>query len=546
MTQQIKKKFLLAGSIAASVLVAGAFTAKTTEGVIETEAIMPAAEEATDANADGILAFSNLEEFHEDGFNEGVWQAANSYTGGTSEVKGDFEEKTSHYSDDGADYVGDLKDYYEDNSIIISAGFQVANAITGADTDGDEIKDFGGVFTDIDGNNTEFANSNAKAFVLLDDELLGSTYTNAASISFAAEGAGYLAGQAAVVYTEYDALVNHADELGQVDSETGEAIYTPNIVMWGGNVFPTVYDYMSGFAQAITDANETYSGTTIGDSEYQDITLWSGGSSKRAKIGAANTYGAQTTQDTWFTYGFDASTGTSSGDAAKIKTDNAILNDASIVFPIAGGNTTVAEQSLVSAKNSTTKLIGVDADATLASSNDDLYIGTAAKNLETGGYFGLWAMDDSDKEDGKAIRNYEVDGASSSVEFEDSKYDDWAVYGTESAGVTLRGDITNGGVSFLYSGEDVSTGKVNDSFLEALTYVGLDEASFSSILDNSSSVEITSDDEQFAEGFDSDAVEETFTGSESNLTWLWITLGVIATLSIIGALVYFLVIKKRI
>lgn len=39
--------------------------------------------------------------------------------------------------------------------------------------------------------------------------------------------------------------------------------------------FPTVYDFMSGYAQAITESNDALAGTTItaaGD-EYQEITL---------------------------------------------------------------------------------------------------------------------------------------------------------------------------------------------------------------------------------------------------------------------------------
>ncbi len=517
---RIKNKLFVAGSIAATVLMAGALTATTNSNVqqaIETQ------NTTTRMGADTTIgAFANLESFDNDGFNNGVKQAATKYTGDWSSVVND----TSTYSDDGMIYVDPITTMYSNADIIISAGFQVSGAITGMAGVWD------GVFTNADGSNTDLANSDDKAIVLLDDSLLSTLYTNAASISFAAEGAGFLAGVGAAVYTEYDAIVNNKDNA--------------NIVMWGGMAFPTVYDFMSGFAQAITWANDTYAGTEVAGGTYKDITIWSGGSQVGDNISAEYSYGTSTDPNTWYTFGFDASEATTSGKAAAIKTQNAIDNGASVVFPIAGGNTTVAEQTIVGAGAGagTTRLLGVDADATLASDNKDLYIGTAAKNLEDGGYYGLWAMDDND---GDGIRNY-MDEDDASLVDDQAEFNNWVdADATGVQGVQLRGTIDNGGVSFQYSTATGQSSGINAEFATAIQTVlvaesGSEEAALDALLTTAqdANTTINSADDQFVP-----SVDGKDDGDDSNLTWLWITLGVIAALSIIGALVYFLVIKKN-
>ncbi len=513
--KKIRNKLLLAGSLASTVLVAGAFTANATQDAIQAvETLNTRTVTQSDESTKKIGAFSNLDSFDNDGFNGGVKAAAESYTGSWADV----DHQTSEYSDDGKIYVPLLETQFETSDIIISAGFQVAGALTGLSGVWD------GVFTKADGTNTSLANSSDKSFVLLDDDILPKLYTNAASVSFNAEGAGFLAGIGAAVYTEYDAITNGKEN--------------PNIVMWGGMAFPTVYSFLSGFAQAIDWTNETYAGTTIASGEtYKEITIWSGGSQAGDTINASNTHGTSTNPTTWYTFGFDASVNATSGKAAQIKTNNAIDAGASVIFPVAGGNTTVAETTLFAAEANTTKLMGVDADATMSSANDELYIGTAGKNLKDGGNLALWAMDD---DNGDGTRNYlETDMTSRPAEL-----DSWINEEGSVEGLQLTGNIENGGVSFIYDAETGQEAGINADFALAIqtvlgAAVGEESASMNSLLDEASAA-----NPEIQASMDEFLVDDGSNNNDSNLTWLWITLGVIAALSIIGALVWYFVFKK--
>lgn len=466
MEEKTKKGLIIGGSVAAVVILAGGITL----GVVLGGANK--AKNTISANDYGIAAFANLESFDNDGFNNGVKKAAENYIGyynGESSFSKDdsyfnFKDKktvekyVSHYSDDGREYVPMLTDHFSSNDIIISAGFQVGGAITGQLAVDETNPGFNGVFTKADGTDTSFANSKDKAFVLMDDEGLASTYENTASVSFAAEGSGYASAAVAYAYTFYDAVTNHKTETG----------YTPNIVMWGGKSFPTVYDYMSGFAQGISDLNGIYADSfkNINSEWTKGVTLWSGGSneSKDNEISAENSYGTSTNTDTWYTDGFDAVTGTTDGDLADVKTTNAVNANASVVFPIAGGNTTVAEANLVK-NGSTTKLLGVDADATLASTADDLYIASAEKNLALGGSIALWAMDDYDND---GVRNIDEDDVNANDQVGQylttpqdgaakSLLEQWQVdkstAGTDFKGTGLRGTADNGGAGVIVGSE---------------------------------------------------------------------------------------------
>ncbi len=494
-----KNRFLLAGSIAATILLAGAATANTTGKVVEQVQTSSLRTLPVKTNDDTkIGAFANLESFDNDGFNGGVKAAATAYNNGDW---ASVNSQTSSYSDNGQIYVDEINNQFSTSNIIISAGFQVANAITGMPGQ------FDGVFTDRNGENTALANSSDKAFVLLDDTVLGNTYSNAASVSYAAEGAGFLAGLAGAVYTEYDANVNNKENA--------------NIVMWGGMPFDTVASFLAGFAQAITWTNENYSNVA----NFKPITIWSGGQKAGEGIGASNSYGSSTDSNTWYTFGFDADTSNSNGKSAELKTQNAIDAGASIVFPVAGGNTTVAEDTLVGNAGTTTKLIGVDADVTVTSAHDDLYIGTAAKNLSDGGQLALWSMDDDDKD---GIRNFEDADAA-----KPSEYSEWD-NSNSGKGVELQGSIDNGGVSFIY--DEGQQAGINTEFQSAMTAVfgkgtpAEGKEAFEAFLTTATDAQggvINSSDDAF---IPSDV------NTESNSNLLWIILGVILSLTIIGGI----------
>ncbi len=468
--KNIKNKLMIFSSTTLAILVMSSLSVNTTGQLVkevnyQSQQLRTLPVKTTNTQ---IGAFANLDSFDHDGFNGGVKAAASAYNNGDW---ASVNQQTSLYSSDGAIYVDLLNELFNKSDIIISAGFQVANAVTGLPGQ------FDGVFTDRDGHDTSFANSKDKSFVLLDDTSLGNRYSNAASVSYAAEGAGFLAGLGGAIYTEYDAYVNKKE--------------TANIVMWGGMPFDTVVSFLAGFAQAISWTNETYASV----SNFKPITLWSGGQRPTEKIKESNSYGTITDANTWFTTGFESSSLTPDGKSAKIKTQNAIDAGASIVFPVAGGNTTIAEATLASQKSST-KLIGVDADVTLTSDHDELYIGTAAKNLVDGGQLALWSMDDDD-DDG--LRNYEDSDSVKSDE-----YNNWLNTSTNDKGVELQGSIENGGVSFIYD-EGQDSGINNDFQTAIMTIFGKNDpaeakVAFEEFLDNATLAQggvINSADTQF-------------------------------------------------
>ena len=499
--------------------------------------------ETGDANELGIGAFSNLNSFDNDGFNHGVKKSYLKYVKefGTGEnnnhtpLKNDQDalkyfskhSLTSQYSDDGHEYVEMFNNFYFESSIAISAGFQIANAFNGMDGA------FDGVFKKANGIDTSLANSNKAAIVLLDDSSLSKKYDNASSISFAAEGAGYLAAIGAAVYTQYDVIKNKKENA--------------NIVMWGGMPFPTVYDFMSGFAQGITLFNKKYKSQDW----YKKIVLWNGGLKQGDEISDTAVYGDAANEkdaNAWYTKGFSATTGVSDGDMAKVKTRNAIKAKASVVFPIAGGNTSIAEAEIAKNLNTSTRMMGIDADSSLSAKEPKLYLGTAEKNLEMGGYLGLWAMDDAD-DDGK--RNFIDNDAISEAPKE---YASWLLAGN-TPGAQLHGDINNGGVEFNYvnrgiilEDENQSNGYSKDLVDAWMFFADKinkqdDIEGFENFL-NLAKLEVKNTGIEFADTQFITADANT-NQTHSNLTWLWITLGFILGLCVIWLIIWLVVRKKK-
>ncbi len=486
MEEKTKKGLIIGGSVAAAVLLIGGITAGIMLGGSKVQ-------NTISSNDFGIGAFSNLESFNNDGFNNGVLRASTEYLNdyknndsyNVNKEKSKLEQRTSGYDDSGISYVDPLIDYFSSNDIIISAGFQVANAINGE-------AGFDGVFSNKDGADTKFANSSDKAFVLMDDTSLSAKYNNAASVSFAAEGAGYMSSTIAYIYTQYDAAINHK----------GESKYTPNIVMWGGKGFDTVYDYMSGFAQGIKDLNTAYAGKTINGNEIKNVTLWSGGDTLDTEITTSNTSGTSKGVETWYTNGFtsDETNTTEGGAVAKAKSDNAINNEASVIFAVAGGNTSIAEKELINSSDSTTKLLGVDSDATIPSAaKDDLYLASAQKNLIKGGQIALWGMDDFDND---GIRNFvddidANDDVGKQIKDHESSWKDTTASGP---GLQLRGTAENGGVGVIF-GSDASAG-MNSDLAKAMEWAGIaNEEALHTLIDD------------FADGVTIDAANPEFVSS---------------------------------
>ncbi len=479
MEQQTKKNLIFGGSVAGAAILGLALGLGI--GFGSTGSSGDTTNQLQAANTKGIGAFANLPSFETEGFNKGILEASNAYVNGYEGHEGieeqfTIEQKTSEFSEDGAIYVDMLEDYYSTNDIVISAGFQVANAI-GGNSLGNAVGGFPAGFEGLFERDNGLANSRTKAFVLLDDSVLSQLYTNVASVSFAAEGAGYMAGLAASAYTEYDSYTNHGG--------SGED-YTPNIVMWGGQPFPTVYDFMSGFELGVNDYNSA---------QGTNIVLWSGGLASGDNFIDDNSYTTENgtgNSNHWYSGGFDADISTTDGEVASIKTVNALQSNASVVFPVAGGNTTVAEGAIASADDTTTKLMGVDADATLSASNPELFLGTAEKKLVSGGQYALWTMDDFN---GNGIRNYQELLRLGAVGYSNAYPDDiyfennsesiisWHEAGANQIGpanelgVQMRGNAENGGVGLNIGGEkqDPTTEEpllvtaINDVFSDIIT-----------------------------------------------------------------------------
>lgn len=448
MEEKLKKNLIIGGSVTGVVAVVLAIVLGITL--------------STDKNS-RIGFFSNQTTYTEDGFNYSTYEAANEYVeyindeNDYQQEKGDLNIKTTaEYDDLGKKYVSEIASLFDYSDIVISSGFQVANSFTGIQ--GDDGWD--GLFQDKNGNLID--DYSDKKIVLLDDTTLSGQFENAVSVSFASEGAGYLSAVGAIIYTEYDALTNH----------DGDSEYQPNIVMWGGEPYPTVYDFMSGFAQAIDDFN-TFASQTHSENpdlnKLEEIILWNGGMSSEDDW-TENSYENSDDPNDWYTKGFGG-TGTSEGDNASLKTMNAINKNASVIFPIAGANTSVVQEELLSV-DSNTMMLGVDTDGTSGVNNEaaSLYLGSATKNLVDGGFGALWAIDDYDN-DGKL--NYE------DIVDKDSKKDDgenflnnWLVDGIEQKGLLFEGNLDNDGVGFTYvnSNNGSGTSGMNPKLIEAVKY----------------------------------------------------------------------------
>ncbi len=476
----MKRLFNTTTGILGAVLISASLTMPVVSASVK------AIELASSANHNGAIFFSNKHDPLQDGFNNATYDAYYDYY--SNEIKDNDNYKantaTSHpkwkntqkFSADGRAYVPEIEKIFsasnlstssssmesDKGDLLLTSGFNVATAFTGVEGEWD------GVFTDKDGSLTPLANNDKKMVILLDDDSLATQYSNAVSISYKAEGAGLLASVAAAIYTEWESISNSHKEA--------------SIVMWGGMPFPSIRGYMTGFAQGIDLINEKYEGTMITfehddgqgnittfSKPYKPITIWNGGYEDGDKQTEYNTWNPHTSltnkpielndeqKHEWYTFGFDMDTSVyKNADLAYKKTENAIAGDASIIFPIAGGNTGAVIKALSDYNNKTTKIIGVDTDNTVDYPIASKYIiGSATKNLEDSGKYALWAMDDYD---GNGTRNFEDNITGDPMLTEGMEfYNGWVNKDSQSTdlpGISLVGDKDNGGVSFTYLNQD--------------------------------------------------------------------------------------------
>lgn len=480
----MKKGLIIGGSIAAVVLIGAAI------GIGIAAGGQKSVEELNGIHE--ITFFSNFPGYQNNGFNnsphEGSVRYERDYLQNPANTSDTDKEvgmvQTSTYDDTGQQYVQEIADAYNQGAEkIVSAGFQVANSLIGGDENGLPdltFVDFGGVWgkPDVEGNVEGHEN---EYFALLDDTLMGSVYANGISVNFHAEGAGYLASLPAALYTTWN-----TNKLNEGKTEGDANWVTPNIVMWGGIGYNTVYSFMSGFAQGITEFN-TYAASDETDA-YEEITLWSGYDETSDSV-----YGStpvDSTEDVWYSGGFTADSGAVDGQSAISRTNNAIAQSASVVFPIAGGNTAIA-LDILSGNTKGTKVIGVDTDNTIDyDAYSDLILGSATKSLELSTYYSLWAMDDFDNDGIVNGKEGAVDPADPMAEEAEAFLSDWA-YSTDDytdvLGQAYTGTMENGGVGFTFVNANNGNGQegMNIDLLQAMIDLDIatDEAEAISILE---------------------------------------------------------------
>ncbi len=516
------KRILTTGSILSLILIGATLSINTTTKSVEaidnaieqrnssrtliTEEDLDTTGELSEGSYEDIMFFSS-DNYKTNGFDRAAYKSLVAFANAKGQDPSSYSAKiTSKYDDTGENYKSEILDLYHSGvKTIITSGFQVANTFMGSDYSNVTFVDYEGIWgtPNEDGSVNGFEDN---YIILLDDGLLGQTYKNAISVQFAAEGAGYLAGYIASLYTIADSIVNEK---------------TPNIVMWGGSNFPTVYSYMSGFAQAITEVNESTFYESFG---LEDIILWSGGDFSDRKISNANSYSTSDVLDatTWYTFGFNGPDGTQNAKIAKQKTKNALDAGASVIFPIAGGNIAIVLDAISQSKSTTTKAIGVDTDATIDFESTSQYLlGSATKSLTLSGAIALGSLDDD-------LKPVVADTMSA-----------WAEVSPDNKGIVMTGTLLNHGVGFTFYNENKSADGgpgMNEDLLNALMFLSTE----STLID-----EINNEDEGVAfinELFDSlrgNAIESSdakflnVPQKEVNKLWLWIILIIMILIPII-------------
>ncbi len=509
---KLNKKLFVTGSIVSSLLMISALSVNTTEQAITTlynavqnensrtltEDDLTFADDLKSGATTQEMFYGTSDDFKGDPYSMSAYYSASAF----SHAKGNGYEMgyttASVFDDEGISYERDIASIY-------------ANGTT------DTILTYGDKTSVGFENVWGEASVDGQYAVVVDNSTLGAQYENAVSITYAAEGAGFLAGIAAAAYTIGDSIIND--------------IETPNIVMWGGKNYATVYSFMSGFAQAIEQVNLI---DGVEDGGDINITLWSGGGYGDNEINEGNTYGTTDESDasTWYTFGFDPVGETESAKLAEEKTRNAFENDASIIFPIAGGNIGVAIDYLSSFTDSHTKIIGTDTDRTTDYvDNADLIIGSATKNIIVGGFLGMAALD----EELSTTYKTDIDAWDASIKY-------------EAKGTVLEATGINGGVGFTYLNQEGvdSTSGMNADFVEALIAAGITDSPSNAAND----LQLLLDSQLTLAG-DIDAANPAFTTVQKSNNqptaspWVWIVIIIIALLTVVGLIVLAIVDRIR-
>lgn len=315
-----------------------------------------------------VTFMSNVPQFLDKGFNEATYEGAKRYAGNTNQPLG---TRGSDFSDDGSTYIPVIESLYRAGAeTLVSSGFSVAAAALDV-LGSEEFKDKKFVIID----STDLSNAN----------LVGPTV----SINYDASEAGFFAGLAAAVY---------ADSIGK-----------QKVGVWGGLDYPTVFDWMSGFEQAVNYYNYILRGTDISAGQAadpDDIQIIAGTTNPnetgidytgKASQGGPSVDPSDFGVNSWYTGGFtaDGPEATAAGD----KATNMISRDVAVMFPVAGPQTQIALNLAVEHGGTPNvdaiQIIGVDVDATNTATTPQKphILGSSLKDVQKGTEVGLWYVD---------------------------------------------------------------------------------------------------------------------------------------------------------
>lgn len=300
------------------------------------------------------------------------------------------------------------------NKGIVTNGFMPVDALMG-------VMDFG-TFTRAEGGWLLDPTNKDKYVQIIDDygfnQSIGSNgltvdISNGISMNFKSQEAGFFAGLAAAL----EAVQN-----GSVVESNGHKV--ARISTWGGDAYDTVYDWMSGYEQAVNwfnyqimGYNNLHQAVTNKAANYAALSgdptssLQHGqgvdarvnrveivSASVKAEVKDDNILidynktpdsGGATQHQIWMSGSFEPGT---LGQNMAVKANQ---RGASVIFPVAGAQTGDAIDSII--KNSiNAKVIGVDTDISevyTSEAQKDIVMGSATKNLSEGTEFLSWYTD---------------------------------------------------------------------------------------------------------------------------------------------------------
>lgn len=322
-----------------------------------------------------VTFYSNMDFYLDGGFNEETFQGVDNY-GETNEVRIGIQTASAfHDYGEGSKYTNDLIRIFRDADYVVSSGGNVAEVILTDVPPPEQLENQQNFYDEVT-KNTD------KSFILLDDAgNVTADYGNEnyVSVSYASEDAGFLAGIAASVYST---SISESKE-GSNDNYVG---------MWGGVEGPTA-TFLSGFEQAVNWFNYIYFGFTPGDETKEDIVkITPFSESDSINYNEAVPEFVEPGEDkSWYTGGFDYEIGKDSADAALRKAEKMNDENVNVLFPVAGGQTSVALGALDTNKEA--KIIGVDTDAGMAFPeyvDSERILGSATKELGPSAEYSIW------------------------------------------------------------------------------------------------------------------------------------------------------------